>query len=142
MPLQDDRLAQLQRMSDGDIAGIIRRIRQAERIPQLDYHFKRHGREFGAATSAEYLQALRDHLSRNDLRIFTYIRASDGSRFWELISPESNATVLYNEDRDAIWSFFRMGRPDLRLGRYRAQWLEIALVPGGWRFERDWQWQT
>ena len=74
-------------MSSQDIDSLLIRIRQSRTMPKLSYHFGQHGAEFGVRDEREYLQRMREHLSREDLRIFTYLRGRRQVPFWELIDP-------------------------------------------------------
>ncbi|MBI4321197.1 MAG: hypothetical protein HY675_22120 [Chloroflexi bacterium] len=81
---------------------------------------------------------MRSQLFREDLRVFTYPRGRRRVPFWELIDLESGTTVLYNESRQRVWSFFRMALPEFRLRRYRLEWLEAVRGPRGWEFRESW----
>ena len=126
-------------MTSEQIADILRLIRKAETIPRLRYHFEQHGAQFGAQDEQEYLQRMRQHLSREDLRVFTYLRGRRQVPFWELVDLESGATVLYNESQHSIWSFYRMALPEYRLRRYQLEWLEVVRTSSGWESRESWE---
>ncbi len=86
---RDTRIWQVAGMSSGDVEKLLARIRQSEAVPRLRYHFEQHGAELGAGDEQEYLQRMRQHLSREDLRIFTYVRGKKHVPFWELVDLES-----------------------------------------------------
>lgn len=132
------RMRQVSAMSSQDIDSLLTQIRQSRTIPKLSYHFEQHGAEFGARDEQEYLQRMQEHLSREGLRIFTYLRGRQQMPFWELIDLENGATVLYNESRRSVWSFYRMALPEYRLRRYQQEWLEAVRTPRGWEFKESW----
>lgn len=139
--LKVQRLQQLRSLSDQSITQLIGEIRSAKTIPKPEYHSHLHGKEFDANTVEQYLRAFRAHLERQDLRIFTYLRARNRTPFWELVAPDTGASVPYNEQRRAVWSFFRPGRPAMRMERYQADWIEVRRTDSGWIFDEDWQWE-
>ena len=132
------RMQQVSAMSGEEIDKLLARIRQSRTIPKLSYHFEQHGPEFGARDEQEYLRKMQEHLSRGDLRIFTYLRGRRQVPFWELIDLETGATVLYNESQQRVWSFYRMALPEYRLRRYQLEWLEAVRTARGWEFKESW----
>jgi hypothetical protein len=138
--LRSARLAQVALLEDQDVEGLVERIRRADRIPRLEYHLARHGRDVGAGAAAEYLRALRAHLTRPDLRHFAYLRTKDRARIWELIAPDDGASAMYHEVRESLWSFFRPIDPDARMVSMEAWWIEAIRSAAGWRFEERWRW--
>lgn len=125
-------------MSNQDIDSLLTRVRQSRTMPKLSYHFEQHGAEYGARDEQEYLQRMWEHLSRENLRIFTYLRGRRRVPFWELVDLEGGATVLYNEPQQSIWSFYRMALPEYRLRRYQLEWLEAVRTSRGWEFRESW----
>ena len=118
-PLQAARLAQLATMAD----------------------LARHGVGLGLGGDEEYLRALRAHLARPDLRIFTYLQTRDRLPIWELVAPDTGTTAMYHERRGQLWSFFRSIDPDARMASAQAWWVEAIRTVTGWRFEERWQWK-
>ena len=139
-PLQAERVEQLRQLSDQEVSRIVESIRHATTIPRLPYHFEKHGRGLGIATAEEYLQASREHLRRRDLRIFTYLRPAGRVPFWELMAPDIGTTVMYNEQRRQIWSFFRPEDAAARMAAVQAGWIEVVRTATGWDFREHWQW--
>lgn len=137
---QADRATQARAMPPEEIHAILDTIRRTRALPQLDYHFERHGREFRVSTSEEYLQALRQHLLRDDLRVFTYIRTRGQVPIWALVAPDNAHTVLYNELRRVIWSFYRPQIPALRMRNVQSRWIELVREGDRWIVKEDWQW--
>lgn len=139
LSLQGERLVQLRRMSGQEIDAILSAIVEAETVPRLDYHVRRHGRQLDVQTNEEYVRALRRHLQRADLRIFTYLRSSDHAPFWELIAPDGT-TAVYNENRSSIWSFFWPIGVNQRMSIAKGWWVEVLRAADDWHFEEHWQW--
>lgn len=134
------RLAQLRRLSDNEVMATVAAIRQATTLARPDYHLAIHGREFGATTLEAYLLALREHLRRRDLRVFTYLRPPKLVPFWELVAPDDGATALYNEAKGAVWSFYLPGRAELRFAAYEAVAVELVPTATGWMRVEHWRW--
>ncbi len=139
--LQSARLAQVASLTDTDVDRVVNGIRQAARIPKLAYHTARHAADFAAESADEYVRALRAHLARADLRIFTYLRSSDRAPIWELVAPEDGTTAMDHEERGSLWSFFRPLDPDPRMASAEAWWIEAIRGPTGWRFDEGWRWR-
>lgn len=136
------RVRQLQQLSPEAIAHVLDTIRRSETIPSLEYHFRQHGRELGVTTPDEYLRAFQRHLERDDPRVFTYVRERRQRQevLWELVAPDTGATVMYNESRGGVHSFFRPSDPARRAAAFQRSWVEVSRIPLGWRFEEQWQW--
>lgn len=139
--LKATRASQLRAMEPVAIDAILSSIRQAETIPKVDYHFAQHGPEFSARVSAEYLERLREHVQRHDSRVFTFLRQPDRVPFWALVAPDTGATVLYHEQRKAVWSFYRPTIPAVRFGKVQSDWIELVRRGERWDIEEDWQWE-
>jgi hypothetical protein len=73
------------------------RMAAHQALPSLEYHFRRHWREFGAATSAEYFRLFGDHIRRADLRHVSLIRRHGEHRLWYLVAEDSGAVAQYDE---------------------------------------------
>jgi hypothetical protein len=140
-PLQAARLAQVTRMDPRDIDQLVQRIRRADSMPKLGYHATRHAEDVGAGSAQEYLEALRAHLARADLRVFTYLRTKDRTPIWELVAPDTGTTVMYHEERSSLWSFFRPVDVGARMANAETWWVEAIRTPTGWRFEERWRWR-
>ena len=142
--LRAQRLAQLKQLSDGDVEAIVHDVKSSQSIPRLGYHFARHGAEFEVDNPEEYVAALRRHLQRGDLRIFTFLdRTSKGlTGFWALVAPDNAATVLYNEQQRRLWSFYRPRAPAVRMANVQTLWIEVCRRGQSWEFEEQWQWQN
>jgi len=97
------RMQQVSAVSRQDIENLLSRIRQSKAIPKLTYHFEQHGAQFGARDEQEYLQRMREHLSREDLRVFTYLRGRRQVPFWELRRYQSEWLEAVRTSRG--WEF-------------------------------------
>ena len=89
----------------------------------------------------QYLRAVRQRLTRDDLRVFTYLRTKDCRPFWELVAPDTGTTVMYNEQATSIWSFFRPASAVERMTAMETWWIEVLRSPTGWQFEENWRWR-
>ena len=52
--LQDQRLGQLQAISEDELQALIAEMNTAQRLPRLGLHFRKHGQEFVVETAEEY----------------------------------------------------------------------------------------
>lgn len=139
--LQAERLAQLRTMRPEDIDTLMVGVRRAGTVPALQRHFDRHGPGLGARTAEDYyLHRFQQHLEREDLRIFTHLRPRGRVPLWEFIAPDTGTTVLYNERRRSIWSFFRPANAQARMHGVQTRWVEVIRTPAGWQFVADWIW--
>lgn len=134
------RLAQLRAYSSEDIDGLMARIRAIRTIPKLAYHLKLHGPQLGTGSEEEYLRALEAHLQRDDLRVFTFLRIQRREPLWAIVAPDTGNTVLYNEDRQRVWSFYRPTRPSIRMRSVESVWIEIVKRDRTWQLEEHWTW--
>jgi len=128
-------------MSNAQLDAMIQAVRAERALPLLLYHYRRHGREFDATSESGYLDALHQHLRRRDLRVYSFLRPAGEVPFWALVAPDSGATVLYNEARGRLYSFYRPERPALRMAAVEAHWVELVNTTAGWQPEEHWQWQ-
>ncbi|MBI4496761.1 MAG: VanZ family protein [Chloroflexi bacterium] len=139
---QAERLAQLQTMRTEEIDAIVAAVRRAETVPALQRHFEKQGQLLGARMPEEYVRLFREHVRRQDLRVFTYIRPSGKVPMWEFVAPDTGTTVMYNERRRSIWSFFRPRNATARMRGVQTNWIEAVQTPDGWRFVEDWIWPS
>lgn len=140
--LQVLRIQQLNQETGERISRIVGEARRATDIPQLEYHLRKHGAEFGATTAEEYVQAFREHLRRDDLRIFTFLDdASYGTvALWAFVAPDTGTTALYNEKRRQVRTFYRPWSPERRMANVRHLWVEVIGREGAWVFQEQWEW--
>jgi hypothetical protein len=134
-------MVQVASLNDEEIDRLVRQIRASVTLPKLEYHLARHGRDFGDGSGTSYIRALRAHLARPDLRVFTYLRTRDRAPMWELIAPGDGTAALYHEERRSLWSFFRPIDPDARMLNAAMWWVEAIRSPAGWHFEERWRWK-
>ena len=139
--LRQERLAQLRQFTDRDVERVRASIRQATAVPNLCYHLRKHGAAMAVHTEDEYLRALREHLRREDLRVFTYLRPRGHVPFWELVASDTGTTVVYNSKRKQIWSFFQPKDADGRMRYAETAWIEVIRLVDGWEFEESWRWR-
>lgn len=139
--LKSDRLGQLQKLSNDQIKALLGAFRSASTVPKLEYHFEKHGEMLGAQSVAEYEEAFRNHIRREGLRTFTYLRPADRTPFWELVDPSTGTTGVYNEGKDAVSSFFRPRSVERRMAIAQQWWIEITETPRGWEPKENWRWR-
>lgn len=130
--LQAMRLNQIAALPPGGLEQQIARMAIPQALPKLDYHFQRHGHEFGATLPQDYVQMFDEHIRRSDLMYFTGLRQSDQAMMWYLIAPDTGATAQYNETRGVYWSFFQPKDPIVYLDRGLLWWVEITQAGGQW----------
>lgn len=127
------RLEELRRLSSDELGARIERIRADKDLPAKDYHFETHGEEIGAGTLRGYLDAFERHLSRRDLRFFSFIRNVDRARMWIAVSPTTGRVSQYNETREEAFSFYSPADIGKYLrGRERSA-VEIVQAAGVWK---------
>lgn len=110
--LQDTRLADVWAMTPADWQALRREMRQAQRLPKLNEHFRKHGADFvdlGVMIPDQYQQLFLTHVQRSDLEVFTYITTQKGRpyRYWVLAGMDNRVTALYNESRRRYWTLMR-----------------------------------
>jgi len=134
--LQDTRLAELLELPDQAIDDLIAEMQTNIRLPKMDYHFEDHGTGLGVATVEEYREEFLAHVVRQDLRLFTGIRAKDGARMWYLIGMDTAYVAQYNQSKSRYWSFFKCANLEKFLKSGRDWWIEVVQTGEGWRFEK------
>lgn len=140
--LQALRLSQLQGRSSDQIDAIVLIIRQTTTLSRMEYHFEAHAYEFGVTTLQEYLVMFHVHLQSDNLRVFSYLRPRGQLPFWALVAPHTGDTVLYNEARRRVYSFYRPDEPDRRMPAVQIHWVELTRTNAGWHLEEEWRWRT
>lgn len=138
---QVERAAQLSRLSDADIDGMLARMRAKTTLPKLDYHFREHGPDFGASDERQYVSAMTATLARTDLRVFSGLTKTSKGVVprWTLVAPDG-ATMLYDETDDVIWSFYRPPNVERRMNAMVNLWVELVRRGGRWQIETQWAW--
>jgi len=130
--MQAARLAQLRGVSPPALDAFIGSLAKATALPQVQYHFERHGADFGAATTEDYRRLFLDHIRRADLRYFTCVHPRFGSRMWYLVGMDDGAVAQYNQSRQVYWSFYRVTNLGKFLEFGRGWWVEVVRTPSGW----------
>jgi hypothetical protein len=139
--LKSDRMGQLQQLSSDRIEGILAAFRSASTVPKPEYHFGKHGDMLGVQSLAEYEQAFRDHVQKEGLRVFTYLRPADRTPFWELVDPSTGTTGVYNEGKETASSFFRPRSVERRMAIAQQWWVEVTRTSQGWEPKENWRWK-
>lgn len=134
--LQKRRLAQLEAMESWEIEALIELMRTTTHLPRLQMHFRQHRHEFGAETIEDYERLFREHVRRNDLQHFTFIRPETDDVRWYSVDPATGSVAIYNETRVRYWSFFRNRNVLKFLNGFRGYWVEV------FRHEDDWQFRS
>lgn len=119
-------------MTRRDMDALAARMAAPQALPSLDYHFRRHRKEFGATTSAEYFRLFGDHIRRADLRYVSLLRRHDEHRLWYLIAENSAAVAQYDETEGVYWSFFSPQGMTQFLSSGHAWWVEARRTASGW----------
>ena len=116
---------------------LIEQMRINASLPRLQMHFRQHGHEFGATSAEEYERRFQEHVMRNDLQRFTFIRPETGDIRWHLVEPATGTVAVYNETRMRYWSFLRNRNVSKFLRGFRSYWVEVFQYDDDWRF-RPW----
>lgn len=124
-------------MPPGALGALVDHMRVAAYLPRLRMHYRQHGHEFGATSAAEYERQFLEHVARNDLHRFTFIRPETGDVRWHLLEPATGAVAVYNETRMRYWSFFQNEYIAMYLSGVRGYWIEVFQDEHDWRF-RPW----
>jgi SPP1 gp7 family putative phage head morphogenesis protein len=130
--LQAVRLNQIAALPPEWLGQQIDRMAVPQALPELDYHHKRHGKEFGGVSPGEYVRLFTEHIQRPDLMYFTGLRQSDQAVMWYLMAPDTGAVAQYNETRGVYWSFFQPKEPIVYLDSGLLWWAEVKQVGGQW----------
>lgn len=124
------RLVEMRSLGSEEIGRRVRRMKSDDRLPNLTYHFLKHGIDVGVATEKDYLRLFREHLRREDLRIVSFIRRVGDQRMWYLISDATGNVAQYNESTGRQFSFFATRGAFLE---HLDEWtVEVKETPEGW----------
>lgn len=82
-------------------------------------------------TADEYNAFFMEHVQRDGLRIFSYIRPHKSERMWYLVGMDNGAVAQYDESRKQYWSFFRHEDVQGFLRSGRSWWVEVVITPAG-----------
>lgn len=104
------------------------RLRINVALPQEGQHFRKHGLEFqslGIESVQAYVELFSQHVDREDLRLFSYIRPENEERMWLLIGMDNGVIAQYNETRGVYWSFYRHADVYRYLESGAGWWIEM-----------------
>ena len=73
--------------------------------------------------------------------MFTYIRPWRQERMWILVASDTATSVLYNESRGSVWSFFRPEDPGKLMQSAEPRWIEVVRSGHLWQVEERWRWE-
>ncbi len=96
-----------------------------------------------ASSLERYLERLRRHLRRDDLRLFSYLdRTARGvEAFWTFVAPDDGTIAVYNESPDLIHTFYRPRDPSMRMNAVVREWIEVVRRDIDWQLVERWAWR-
>jgi len=125
-------------MSPAELEALLGQMHRQPTLPELQYHFDQHGREFGVQRPEEYRRLFDQHVARQDLRYFTLLRRSGQEAIWYVVATDWGAVTQYNETRRTWWSFFRPKDLGKFLRSGLGWWIEVRRHDAGWGFGETW----
>ena len=139
--LQTARLAEVQAMTPERWQALRQEMRQAQKLPKLNEHFRKHGEQFlelDIANPQEFEQLFLEHIQRADLGIYTYVTTQKGQqyRYWILIGMDNGVVALYNENKRRHWSFWRPNNFEGYLQGGRGWWVRVEESVGELKVQR------
>ena len=137
--LQDIRLNQLREMTKDQVDNLLLKMTSATELPELSYHFRRHGALLGATTEEEYLLLFKQHVRRTDLVIGTALRPKDRAKMWYLVGVDTKTVAQYNETAGRFWTFMRVANLEVYLRDAEVWWIRVKRKENEWDFE---PWKT
>ena len=124
------RLAEVQAMTIEQWRALRQEMEQAQKLPKLNEHFRKHGEQFsslGIAGPQEFEKLFLEHVRRSDLEAYTYVTTQKGQqyRYWVLAAIDNGVVALYNESKRRHWSFWRPNDFVGYLQGGRGWWLRV-----------------
>ena len=133
--LQDIRLNQIREMTNDQIDNLLLKMTSATELPELSYHFRRHGALLGASTEEKYLLLFKQHVRRTDLVIGTALRPKDRAKMWYLVGVDTKTVAQYNETAGRFWSYIKVANLEAYLRDAEVWWIRVKRKENAWDFE-------